>query len=128
MKRTILKKRKHFPKCIRNFKQLKGICIGQCIDKSCSISPQHIAHAHSAKSDPYRGWLCFRYKYLLKIKLVLLHEMAHLIANKNYKMPPHGKKWKAALLKIGGTFKSFQFKVGKRIYLNLDYTYRNTKI
>ena|SRR5271166_2423930 len=123
-----IRKRNQFPKCIRRFKQLKGICIGACVDNtSDGISKKHVAHAHCWKGDRNKGWICLRYKYQLKEKLTLLHEIAHLIANADDKVPPHGKKWKKVLLEIGGTFKSFRYTHNGITRQNIDYTYRSTK-
>lgn len=118
-------KRSQLPKCIRHFKQVKGICIGQCIDKDDTIDKKHVAHAHSHRDNAYRGWICLRYKYRLRQKLTLLHEVAHLIANSNPKTPTHGKKWKQAVVQIGGTFQAFEYRIGNWISINIDYTHRH---
>ena len=120
-------KRGQLPKCVRQFKQLKGIHIGKCIDKICDFDDGHVAHAHSHIGDKYRGWICLRYKYQLKERLTLLHEVAHLIANWCRLIPPHGKKWKEALLDIGGTFKAFRYTHNGITRENIDYTHRSTK-
>ncbi len=118
-------KRAQFPQYAKRFKEIKGICIGGCIDPDDHMAKEHVAHAHSC-SGPFQGWICFRYKYYLN-KLTLLHEVAHLMANKSRLTPPHGKKWKQALLSIGGTYKSFCYSYKNKILKNLDYTYRNRK-
>src|SRR5258708_3203530 len=120
--KTIIKKRSDLPKCVRSFKQLKGICVGACIDKDDVIAKRGKAHAHCHKKDKYKGWICLRYKYHLKERLTLLHEMAHLISPAK---PYHGKKWKAALVKIGGTFKSYTYTHSGIPHKYMDYTYRN---
>ena len=120
-----IKKRSQFPKCIRHFKELKGISTGGCIE--ASLDSKHVAHAHCDSSDPFQGWICLRYSYQLKEKLTLLHEVAHLIANTSMEVPPHGKKWKDVLLSIGGTYKEFSYVHSGIRYYNLDYTYRNRK-
>jgi len=122
-----IKRRSQFPKWIRNVKELKGIFVGGCVDKNVGIGDDHIAHAHSANGDPYQGWICLRLKFHLTNKLTMLHEVAHLIANKMPATPPHGRKWKQALLELGGTFKAFQYRRAGKTYKNLDYTYRNRK-
>ena len=122
-----IKKRSLFPKWIRHFKELKGISVQECVDPDLTISDSHIAHAHAGDGDPYQGWICLHYKSTLKNRLILLHEVAHLIANKNPKTPNHGKLWKAAVVAIGGTFKAFVFKRDRKFWRNLDYTYRNNE-
>lgn len=121
-----IKKRSQFPKWIRNIKELKGIYIGGCVDGS-EIDEEHIAHAHSTNGDPYQGWICLRLRFHLKNKLTMLHEGAHLVANKIPGTPPHGRKWKQAVLALGGTFKAFRYRRAGKTYQNIDYTYRNRK-
>ena len=121
-------KRKDFPKCIRHFKELKGICIGECVDPSDKLDEGQAAHAHPYAGFPHQGWICFRHKYQLKEKLTLLHEVAHLIANKWLITPHHGKLWKAAVVAIGGTYKSYTYTHNYKTYEYLDYTYRNRKL
>jgi hypothetical protein len=118
-----IRKRSQFPKCIRHFKQVKGICIGECIDKNYAIQKGHGGHAH-CYGDQFNGWICLKYKYQLKERLTLLHEVAHLIANADPSVPPHGKAWRDVLVSIGGTFKSFSYTHGNLIHTNIDYTYR----
>jgi len=122
-----IKKRSLFPKWIRHFKELKGISVGECVDSASAISDEHIGHAHACNGDPHQGWICLKYKFHLTNKLTLLHEVAHLIANKKPGVRPHGKEWKKVVVDIGGTFKSFVYKRGSKYYRNLDYTYRNNK-
>ena len=62
-----------------------------------------VAHTHSTKGCKNQGWMCLRYKYQLKERLTLLHEVAHLIANTDEKTPDHGKKWRETVVDIGGT-------------------------
>lgn len=112
-----------FPKYLRHFKELKGICIGGCVDKT-DINEDHFAHAHP-KGGINQGWICLRYKYQLKMKLLMLHEMAHLLV---YTWnTPHGLEWREALLAIGGTYKPFTYKRNGIWYINLDYTHRPQK-
>jgi len=116
MRKTIITNRAKFPECIQQFTQLKGICVGGCI--ADILDKEDTAHAHY--TDPFHGWMCLRFKYYLKQELVLLHEVAHLIAGPG--KLPHGKRWKETVVKIGGTFKSFRFKNGHE---SMDYTYRH---
>jgi hypothetical protein len=79
--------------------------MGGCIDNRRRFTSDEIAHAHSYYSDPHRGWICLRYKSHIKDRLLLLHEIAHLIANKAWDIPDHGKEWKNILdwlMAIGG--------------------------
>ena len=106
----IIKKRSKFPKCVRKFKELKGICVGTCIDRFHPENWNNVyAHAHSRNDDdPYKGWICLRDKYILKDRYSLLHEVAHLIADKvDPEYRHHSKKWKEILIKIGGTIKVY---------------------
>ncbi len=103
----IIRKRSQFPKCIRHFKEVKGISVGKCIYDE-PILPAHSAHAHCYyKGSRGQGWICLSYKYQLKERLTLLHEVAHLIANTNKFVASHGNKWKKTVVSIGGTYRSY---------------------
>jgi hypothetical protein len=117
MKFLVIRKRSLFPKCIRHFREVKGICVGRCINKKDDIKSKHAAHAHCLPlCKPYQGWICLRRKNILKEKYTLLHEVAHLIANKAASTPSHGKKWRKVVVAIGGTYKLFLSFDKKRIY------------
>lgn len=105
MKRYSIRKRALFPKCIRHFKELRGISVGGCIKKT-PLAGQ-MAHAHCNHCCRPVGWICLKYKYQLKEKLTLLHEVAHLIANTSTDVPDHGKKWRDTVVAIGGTYGSY---------------------
>ncbi len=123
--RFIIRRRSKFPKYVRHFVELKGICVGECINKSLLISTNEepaIGHAHSDHLDPYRGWICLEHKYLLKEKYTLLHEVAHLIANKFSWIPDHGKEWRKVVVKIGGTFKPYLTHDKKRVYDDFSHS------
>ncbi len=124
-----IRKRADFPSCVRQYKELKGISVGECVDKDIDIGKNHVAHAHCYNGDPHQGWICVRCKYHLKVRLLMLHEVAHLVACQARDVPPHGKIWRETLLQMGGTYKSYQYKdsVGK-IHQTVDYTYRPRKI
>lgn len=86
--------RENFPFCIRSYSELQGICIGKCINPRGSMDSA--AHAHSA--GRYAGWICLRFKYQLREKYLLLHEIAHLLTPGH----DHSKTWRDMVLKIGG--------------------------
>jgi len=116
-----IKKRADFPKCLQGIKALKGICIGECINDKVIMHPSRVAHSHCFK-DKFTGWICLRYKFQLKEKLTLLHEAAHLIANTSRSTPPHGKRWKKALLALGGTYKAYSYTHNGIVRTYKDYT------
>jgi hypothetical protein len=106
----IIKNRSKFPKCIRKFKEIKGICVEECIDY---IDPNPFkyngyiieAHAHPLYFCPFQGWICLRKKKMLKDEGILLHEVAHLIANKLPWIRVHGKEFKKVCKEIGALIK-----------------------
>jgi len=113
--RYIIRQRSRMPVSVRYYSELKGICIGQCVDKTRtykngSAFDNAYAHAHVSPSDQYSGWICMEYKYQLKDKLGLLHEVAHLIANKSSSYGFHGKRWRKVVKEIGGTYKPYVFR------------------
>ena|SRR5208282_134756 len=107
--RNLIRARSKFPLCIRHFEQLAGICVGGCIDIRCELAQPNtakvIAHAHYLRSDPFRGWLCFRFEYCLQERLLLLHEMAHILT---HNAPSHGKAWRSKVVEIGGTYNQYR--------------------
>lgn len=122
--RLLIKKRSQFPKCVRYFAVLKGICVGECVNKSSTISTEDVpavGHAHADITDPYHGWVCLQYKCQLKEKYTLLHEVAHLIANRYNNTPDHGKKWRKTVVEIGGTFKPYRTYNKKGIYRDFSH-------
>lgn len=111
--------RRFFPQFLRKFKQVKGVCLGECVD-GCSIEEDclrdcHndgfdiVAHAHSSPADEYRGWICLSTQVLLFDELTILHEVAHILSPGG-----HDKYWRATLKNIGGTFH-------KHSFLNFSY-------
>lgn len=123
IKKQIIRKRSEFPKCIRQFKEVKGIYVGGCIDGL--EAPKGTAHAHCVAGHHRTGWICLSYKYQLKEKLTLLHEVAHLIADKSVHAPDHGKKWRDIVESINGTYKSYAC-YSKRFYYR-DYSPKKKK-
>jgi hypothetical protein len=119
-------RRSQFPYCLRSIEEVKGICVGGCVDPTIEIMKRHAAHAHCRSGDLFQGWICVRRNYHTRFRLMMLHEAAHLIANKRLETPMHGRKWKQALVKLGGTFKPYSYKVGRFYHMVIDYTYRNT--
>ena len=119
--------RQHFPKYLQKFKELKGICVGGCIDPAVTLGTgipgECVAHGHRNHLDHYHGWICVQHKYLIRMKLTMLHEMAHVLVGYGQ---PHGKEWKKRLVEIGGTFKSYSYSLGHgRMLIFPDFTYRS---
>lgn len=100
MKTLILKARRRLPACVRPFHILKGICVGRCIDPNNTIDTS--AHAHV--SGDCHGWICLKHKFQLKERLVLLHEVAHLLVGPNH---DHDRWWRDMVVAIGGTVKPY---------------------
>jgi hypothetical protein len=106
----IINNREDFPFCIRHYEVLKGICVGGCIDPESEIKNGRGAHAHVVDAQEYRGWICLSFAYQLRERLVLLHEMAHLLC------PPksnHSKIWRKKVVEIGGTTRPIHSIVSK---------------
>jgi len=87
-------------------KVIKGISVGRCI---CPLyDPKDIgktdfAHAHSPE-EGYRGWICVESRAVLRNKAIMLHELAHIIANAG-----HNDKWRRCVIRLGGTLGSVSF-------------------
>jgi|GEM_PF-4309366 len=128
LSKVLIRDRNAFPKCIRFFSEVRGICIGNCIASRAlykvAFGTEEVAHAHSMVYDKHNGWICLRYKEQLNQPYLLLHEVAHLLVNKKEYISIHGKKWRDKLIEIGGTvfpYTYFDFKLGiKFLYPGYD--------
>lgn len=99
----IIEKRKDFPKCLRDHKQIKAISIGKCI--GINHLDRRGAHAHTDPTDKHYGWVCLSMHSQLRERFTLLHELAHFMVSPS--KPSHGKDWRKAVVKLGGTYKAF---------------------
>ena len=107
----IITDRAKFPKCIRHFEEVKGICVGECILGQNFYLKEtekwtRWGHAHCSYDDE-RGYICLSHKFHLKNKLTLLHEVAHLLTPLRYSY--HGQKWRQIVKEIGGSYEAFKF-------------------
>jgi hypothetical protein len=117
--RLIIRKRSEMPSCLRPIKRVKGICVGECV---LGGKMEHPAHAHCDNHHKWNdGWICVRFKYMLKQPLVLLHEAAHLLVDPG--LPSHGKEWRQAVVSIGGTYKQFGYPYHGQLLYYPDYTH-----
>lgn len=95
---------KYWPDYLKDYPELKGICVNYCgcgydFDKS----PIELAHTHNDI-----GWMCVSKSRYLTSKNLMLHELAHILANSD-----HNKKWRRKVIQIGGTLDSFQVPDGR---------------
>ena len=113
-----------WPKYLLKFKELKGIFYCGCV---CGLSHtvDCSAHAHDTLNQKGAGWICLTYKSRVRNRLLMLHEVAHLIvgAKKYSRDHNHDDVWRRQLLKIGGSLDPFptsknretiSYKKGKR--------------
>jgi len=77
----------------RNY--IRGIYVGGCVGSKTPIFA--VAHAHTS-DDEWHGWICVHGIKRLGYNELMLHEIAHLIADTD-----HTPKWQETVLKIGGT-------------------------
>jgi hypothetical protein len=56
------------------------------------------AHAHCNKGDENKGWICILGHKRLTDRMLMLHELAHLIAPGG-----HNDRWRQVLVDLGGT-------------------------
>lgn len=89
-----------WPKYLLKFKEIKGISYGKC-----KIGDQLVlGHAHCYPNYRGRGWICLRNKSTVRNRLLMLHEVAHLLVGAKNN---HNDVWRRALLRIGGTLDPF---------------------
>ena len=83
---------------------VQDIYIYDCpVWRGCFKDWHETAHCHP-KSAPLPHTICFRNKQVLNTKYVGLHELAHLISDRN-----HDDRWRKCVLGLGGTLKEKKY-------------------
>ena len=112
------------PAYARKYEELRGICLGGCIrygwEKNWpgvpwprrKVGPQ-AAHAHPVGDREFFGWICSPYRFILTNKRLLLHEIAHLIVEDDKGSVGHSKRWKEAVIEIGGSLEEVRLTRGR---------------
>ena len=86
------------PKFLAPYRKLiKGVCVGGC--RFGDDMEDGMAHAHVAK--PQFGYICVLNRFYLRSRVLMLHEVGHLLAPDGR----HGDSWRKAVLAIGGTLR-----------------------
>lgn len=101
---SILKKT-DYPRVLKAYPQIKGVSFGKCISDKTNrwYEPyQVLAHTHVGEDDPHHGWMCFRDRYLLRDKQLVIHELAHLLTGHG-----HDNTWRDKVLELGGHLDSY---------------------
>jgi hypothetical protein len=76
---------------------VSGLCVGGCIARGPGLGPSAKVHSHVAGA--FGGWICFRKVGRLADKMLGLHELAHIVSGDRL----HTPKWRAVVLRLGGT-------------------------
>lgn len=67
---------------------LAGVFVGGCVERGDGSSFRRKAHAHCAKGDKWRGWICVRSAKRLfngsKPSLLMWHELTHILTNQGH--------------------------------------------
>lgn len=84
-----------WPETIRGRTEVAGLFVGGCVDRGVGSSFRATAHAHTSGSNV--GWICVRGWRRIYQKLIMLHELAHIITGHG-----HTDKWRACLRALGG--------------------------
>lgn len=94
--------------------RVRGVCLRGCVQTGTRAmfyakkgAAKTMAHAHI--TGEYEGWICVRNQIVLRNRLLLLHELAHVITRQI-----HTTEWAYTLLQIGGTVDEFEVD-GQRI-------------
>lgn len=85
--------RHHWPEPLQGYQELKGVFVGGCYKRGEGSRFRAKAHTHYKE-----GRICILSPARLAEKMLLLHELAHVLAPGG-----HDDKWRAKLLEIGGT-------------------------
>lgn len=75
--------------------EVRGVFVGGCVARGDGSRFRAKAHAHT---DDWKGWICFLSPKRLHDRMVVLHELAHVLSGEG-----HTDKWRRVLLEIGGT-------------------------
>jgi hypothetical protein len=76
---------------------VKGVYVGGCIRTGLGTLKHNAnAHAHAARNDSHRGWVCFQHPDGLKQKPLRMHELAHIRTGQG-----HTDKWRAEMARLG---------------------------
>jgi hypothetical protein len=112
------------PEYLAKFSQIHGVCAGRCVWHGFDWAKnwmdvitfeRGVAHAHvDKKRDPFAGWICLEYPYLLLSKELMLHEVAHLITGEPDTPISHNQRWRDVLVSIGGTYNEFAANISAR--------------
>ena len=81
---------------LKEFPEVSGIFAGGCVRRGEGSSFRAKAHAHT--DNPFMGWICVRKASRLNDRMLMLHEIAHIITGVG-----HVDIWRKKLLEIGGT-------------------------
>ncbi len=73
-----------------------GVFVGGCVERGVGSRFRRKAHAHF--QGPHKGWICFLSARRLTERMLVLHELAHLLSPGG-----HDDRWREALLALGGT-------------------------
>ncbi len=84
--------RSQYPEDLRGRSAVQ-VFVGGCYQRGVGSKFRAKAHAHYKT-----GWICFRSDKWLGDRMLILHELAHLISGQG-----HNDRWRKVLLEIGGT-------------------------
>ena len=77
---------------------VEGVFVGGCVERGDGSSFRRVAHAHMRQGDPHKGWICVRARRRLTCRVLMLHELAHIITGHG-----HDNTFRRELLRLGGS-------------------------
>lgn len=83
--------------------EVAGVFVGGCVARGDGSSFRHTAHSHT--EGTHKGWICVRAARRLSERVLMLHELAHILTGEG-----HTDKWRAKLLELGGTLEGLEIK------------------
>lgn len=103
---------------LRYFPDVWGVYVGDgCVSRLDPLEWREVdAHAHVARNDPWRGWICIADpRRVITVRKnpthLLLHEVAHIIRGNHY----HDNAWKAVVSDLGASREAASYVRGRRI-------------
>lgn len=102
MNRPTVIPRSEWPTVLQPFAhQLKGLAVGGCVDpaRETRMEGGTLAHCHVSRKGrvDFDGWICVKSARVLGFRLLLLHEVGHLLTRRG-----HDDRWRKKVRAIGG--------------------------
>lgn len=101
-----------YPSELQGHPEVAGVFVGGCVSRGDGSRFHAKAHVHLRPTDKYFHWMCFLSERRLQDKMLVLHELAHVLTGVG-----HIDKWREKVLELGGTLDPVMERSGKGVLL-----------